>query len=376
VLKQNQTVDIFRQLRNLTPNGGADPTGVTTGGVPVLFARIVNRQETQAAAAFGQVEYRLTPTLRAILGARYNYEKKKFTASSAFEDAFIGGASIPGGVLPLYAFDNQASFNNVSFKIGLDYDLAEKVMVYASLSTGFKSGGFNGGFLSFDPAQAAIQARPYDEETLTDYEAGIKSTLFDGRVRLNAAAFYYDYKDLQLFTLISTSTIPLSLLDNAGNASIYGGEVEVVAKPIDHLDVTLNLGLLNTEVKDFISAGSDFSGNRLASSPKVTFSGQASYEIPLADSGLAIALQPSFSYRSQQFFSITNSPLLSQDAYWLFGARAALKAENGRWEAAVFVRNLTQKKYKSYSVDLSDFGFNQYYRGEPRMFGIELKAEF
>jgi len=316
VLKQNQTADLFGELRFLTPGGGADTSGATTGGAPVLFARTLNRQTTEAAAVFGQIEYRLAPSLRATLGGRYNYERKHFLAASQFEEAVIDGTPVPGGILPLYAFDNRKSFENVSFKVGLDYDLAKDVMAYASVSTGFKSGGFNGGFLSFDPGEAAVQAQPFGEETLTAYEVGLKSRLFDRRLRFNAAAFLYDYKDLQLYTLINTGVIPLTLLDNAANARIYGAEFEMVARPVDRLDVTLNLGLLHTEIRNFVSAGTDYSGNRLALSPTVSFSGQANYEVPVS-SGISLAFQPSLSYRSSQFFSADNSPLLRQEGYWL-----------------------------------------------------------
>ena len=375
VLKQDQTGDLFGALRALTPGGGADTSGATTGGAPVLFSRTLNRQTTEAASIFGQVEIALTPKLRATAGGRYNYERKHFLAATQLEDAVIDGFAIPGGILPLYAFDNRKSFENVSFKIGLDYDITDDVMAYASVSTGFKSGGFNGGFLSFDPAEAEVQAQPFEEETLTAYEIGLKSTLFDRRLRFNAAAFYYDYKDLQLYTLINTGAIPLTLLDNAANATIYGAEFEMIAKPADRFDVTLNLGLLDTEIKDFTSAGTDFSGNRLALSPTVTFSGIANYEIPLSDT-LALAVQPSASYRSSQFFSADNSPLLEQKGYWLVGGRITLKSEDDRWEVAVFGRNLTRKKYINYAVDLSDFGFIEQFRGEPRMFGVEARFKY
>lgn len=374
-LKQNQTADLFAELRALTPDGGADTGGATTGGAPVLFSRTLNRQTTDAASIFGQIEIELMPALRATIGGRYNYERKRFTAAAQLEDDVIDGTPIPGGVLPLYAFNNRKSFKNASFKVGLDYDITEDVMTYVSVSTGFKSGGFNGGFLSFDPAEAAVQAQPFEEETLTAYEVGLKSTLLDRRLRFNAAAFYYDYKDLQLYTLINTGAIPLTLLDNAANATIYGAEFELIAKPADRLDVTLNLGLLDTEIKDFTSAGTDFSGNRLALSPTVTFSGIANYEIPVSD-GIALAFQPSVSYRSSQFFSADNSPLLEQKGYWLVGGRIALKDEDERWEVALFGRNLTRKKYINYAVDLSDFGFIEQFRGEPRMFGVELRAQY
>lgn len=149
----------------------------------------------------------------------------------------------------------------------------------------------------------------------------------------------------------------------------------MIAKPADRFDITLNLGLLDTEIKDFTSSGTDFSGNRLALSPTLTFSGIANYELPLSGK-LALAIQPSVSYRSRQYFSADNSPLLEQKGYWLVGGRIALKDADDRWEAAVFARNLTRKKYINYAVDLSDFGFIEQFRGEPRMFGVEFRVKY
>ena len=387
VLKQNQTGDVFGELRALTPEGGADPEGLTTGGAPVIFSRTLNRQTTEAAAVFGQAEIELTPALRATIGARYNYERKRFLAAARFEDKFMtfsdgdGGfvtEELPGGILPLYSFDNRKSFDNFSFKVGLDYDLTDDVMAYATVSTGFKSGGFNGGYLSFDPVEAEEQAKPFNEETLTAYEIGLKSTLFDRRLRFNTAAFYYDYKDLQLYTLTNcgqVGCIPVSALANAANAAIYGAELEMIAKPVDRLNITMNLGLLKTKIKEFVSAGTDYSGNRMPLSPKVNFSGVVNYEIPLS-SGIALALQPAVSYRSSHFFSTDNNPLLRQSGYWLVDGRVAVKDEDGRWEAAFFARNLTRKKYINFAVDLADFGFVEQFQGQPRMFGAEVRFKY
>jgi iron complex outermembrane recepter protein len=372
VLLQNQTIDLFGELRFLTPAGGADTAGVSTGGAPVLFARARNRQTTDASALFGQVEYSVLPSLRLTLGGRYNNERKTFLASAQLEDATIDGVSAPGEIAPVYAFARKRSFDNVSFRVGLDYDIAKRILGYVSVSSGFKSGGFNGGFLALDPTAAALQAEPYAEETLLAYEAGLKSTLFDGRLRLNAAVFQYDYQDLQVFTLVNTGVLPVQLLSNAANASIIGGELELVARPVSGLDISLNLGLLDTEIKDFVSAGNDLSGNQLALSPRVSFSGQANYELPLIQNIVAF-VQPSFSYRSEQFFSADNNPLVAQEGYWLANARIGVKSESGHWEAAAFGRNLTRQRYDNYAVDLSDFGFINLIQGEPRLFGVELK---
>jgi len=369
-LNQDQTVDLFRALRPLVESidpvsfpGGFDPTGSSPAGAPIFFSRHLGSQKTTTLAAFGQFEYELTPSFRAILGARYTDESRDFTQTVRFEE--------PGFEVPLFSVNRQLDNRQFSWKIGGEYKTNSDALLYANVSTGFKSGGFNGGFL-FDPAET----EPYLEETVTAYEVGFKTSFLDKLVTFNTAAFYYDYEDMQIFTLINSGGVPLNVLTNAGNGKIYGAEFELHTRLTDELNLQLALGLLNTELQDFRSiGGQDYSGNVLVLSPKVSFSGLAQYTIPLASRG-AIVLQTDFNYQSEVFFDTANNPLLSQDGYWIANARVAYQGANGRWEVAGFVRNIGNEEYLTYAIDLSDFGFNQQMRGAPRVFGIEISVAY
>jgi iron complex outermembrane recepter protein len=365
-LDQNQTVDLFRDLRPLVESidpvafpGGFDPVGASPVQAPIFFSRHLGDQDTKTYAVFGQLEYDLTDDLRIILGGRYTNESRDFLQSTRFEE--------PDFEVPLFEVAREIDNGRASWKVGAEYKLSDDALAYASVSTGFKSGGFNGGFL-FDPAETA----PYGEETILAYEAGLKTSWFDERMILNAAGFYYDYEDLQIFTLINSGGLPLSVLTNAGNARIYGAEVELRARPAEGLNVQLALGLLDSELQDFVNfGGEDFSGNSLVLSPEVNFSGFTQYVIPLGASG-SIAAQTDFNYQSKVFFDTANNPLLSQDAYWLWNARIAYRSPDNKWELAGFVRNIGNEEYFTYAVDLSDFGFNQFMRGMPRVLGVEV----
>ena len=187
-LTQNQTVDLFRELRVFT-GGLSDPNGDITGA-PVLFDRTLNDQETKSVAVFAQTEIALTDALTVTLGGRYTDEERKFGATSTLEDEALFG---PDGV-PIYNFTGLKLHDDAfSWRFGIDYALGDQALLYASASRGFKSGGFNGGFLAFDPVEAALQLDPYQPEFVTAYEVGFKSDLLDNRLRLNGAFFYNDF---------------------------------------------------------------------------------------------------------------------------------------------------------------------------------------
>ena len=372
-LTQNQTVDLFRALRPLT--GGFFDDGSGTGGAPVLFARSLNDQETQTFAVFGQVDYDLTEKFTLSVGARYTDERREFTATAALEELDTFG--VPS--VPLYGFpDLELSEDAFSWRVGADYQAADNVLLYANASRGFKSGGFNGGFLSLDPAEAQAQTEPYEAEYLTAFEAGIKSDLLDNRLRLNASVFLSDFEDLQVLTLLNRGpgSTPLQVLDNASDAKVLGAEFDAVFYPTENLLLNLTASFLDSELQNFQSAGgANLSGNRLAKTPSQSFTGLARYDHDLGDLG-SVYVQGSLAYKSKIFFSPENNPLTSQGAYSLVNARLGYEAENGKWGAAVFANNLSNEAYLFNSTNLSDFGIVTQYYGAPRSYGVELTVDF
>lgn len=339
-----------------------------------------SRQVTDAYAVFGQGEYNLTEKLKFILGGRYTTERRTFqydgtiSVQEGGEDHFAP----PVSLLPAGAVIPTLKNSNFSFRAGVDYSFTKQILAYASVATGFKSGDFNGGFLSTDPVQAVVQLRPVPPETDTAYEIGLKSTFFDKRLLANAAFFYTDYRDLQVFSLVQSPDGPLNSLTSAKQAHNIGADLEFVGKPIDGLTLTANIGLLNAKIDKFtvaVPGTSSLQGLQLAFSPHVSAFLVADYRLPIGPDALDI--QISASYKSHQFYDSTNDLYLAQDAYWLENLRVGYEFGGGRWDVAAYVKNLSGLHYANDAFDSTGpFGYIQPVLGTPRWFGVELNYRF
>ena len=216
------------------------PLNLRAVGGPDLFVQGFysgGRLKTDAAAVFAQDSYSVTDRLRLTLGARYSWERKKVADQSDFNfDDLYDAANGPRS--PVHRATK--SFNAFTPKIGVDFDIADKVMVYASYSKGFKAGTFNLG--SAGPA--------LDPEKVDAYEVGLKSTLLDGHLRANISGFYYDYSDLQVGKVQGQ----LLGLENAAAAEIYGIEGEFALEPVRDLIIGLNASWLHARFKSYVTA--------------------------------------------------------------------------------------------------------------------------
>lgn len=330
--------------------------------VPTFFARYGYDQEIENWALFGQADYNVTEAFTATLGLRYTEEKRKFDYVSAFDEGIFA--------IPLVDVDNEAKFSKLSGRVALDYQFNEAVFGYASVSRGFKSGGFNGGLL-FMP----IEAEPFDEETLTAYEIGFKTEWGQGRARTNITAFYYDYSDLQVFTIVNNGGIPQQVLSNAADATVFGLELETEARPVPELYLRFGLTVLDSELKNFVTepalGGVDFSGNRLPFAPKANFTGAAFYEIPVTNGSL-VRIGGDFSYQSKIFTETSNLERLAIDGTFLLNAQISFLTSDERWEFSVWGRNLTDAAYEEDFIDLSDFGYDLIKHGDPITVGASV----
>ena len=133
----------------------------------------------------------------------------------------------------------EDKWDEVTGKVGLDADVGENTLLYGSVSTGFKAGGFNGGQC----------ANPYDPETLTAYEIGAKSRFLDNTLQLNVSAFFYDYEDLQARLFINNA----SIVQNAADAETYGAELEWLWLVNERLRIDGSISVLKSEFNDFVS---------------------------------------------------------------------------------------------------------------------------
>jgi iron complex outermembrane receptor protein len=155
--------------------------------------------------------------------------------------------------------------------------------------------------------------------------------MLDRRVRLNAAAFYYDYKDLQVFIYDTSGEVPVQIKLNAGSARIYGLEAELTVKPTAQFEAFLSASTLNSEYKDFFDSGNDYSGNNLVNAPDFSLSAGVTWMQPIGNYGsLQAAASGSYSRRS---ISPANVSAYSQSSVTMLNARlhGRLRTERSRW---------------------------------------------
>ena len=322
-------------------------------------------------ALFGNARVGLTDQLTLTLGARYTHEEKKqdyrfFIDNRAGVFSFFG---FPPIVIPTIVAEVEDSWNKLTPKVGVDYRVNERVFLYASYGKGFKSGGFDGRPIPGSPI------RSYDPETIDTFEAGAKMDLFDRRLRMNLAAFYSEYKDIQLLVVDPMSGF--FVLTNAGDSEISGLEAEVVALPTPNLRLQAGIGWTDDKYSS-LAPGAAYAGidknDSLPLTPDWTVNLSAQYTIPLSVGELM--LRADYNYRSEVAYGAPNAPLELEGGLGLLDLRASLNI-NDRVTLSVFSTNVTDETYISNAQDVRGalgVAFGQV--GAPREWGAELSAKF
>lgn len=303
--------------------------------------------KTDAWAAYVNGTYALTDRLSVTAGARYSYEKKQSDAKGYI--LFDGVNPGFGG----YTSVGSATFNAWTPKFGIDYRWTDDVMLYASATRGFKSGGFNIG----------ADQPSFDPEYIWAYEVGLKSDWFDRRLRANLSAFFYEYTDLQVQQNQEASAGAVSIvLRNAANATLKGFELELEALPMASLHLSANVAYLDATYDDFVTARTnapgidvDVSGNTMTMAPKWAFGVSASYDVNVADRG-TLSFSAGYKWQDDVFFTPFNDAGNRQRAYGLLNAQVGFTTSDDRWQFAVFGTNLTDEAYYTNTQDFSPFG--------------------
>lgn len=334
------------------------------------------RYRSKSFAAFAQADWEFMPQWRLTLGGRYTKDRKFLdyhmprSLIAALPETLVEGVHYVEGL--------KKSFDEFTYKAGLDFKPSDDALVYASISTGFKGGGFNG---RAGTLQSALE--PYDPETVTSYELGGKLDFLDRRLRINAAIFYADYKDLQadinlaIVDPLTGGSSQQTIVRNAAQARAKGLELEVTALPVDDLMLRGSLGLLDTGYKSFTANLTgrpddvrDYSDRRFRRAPKYQFSVGADYTVHLpADKRLVAHLD--YSWTSSQDMTLDNDPWLRQRSVGSLDGSLTLHGADDRWRVALYGRNLTNERYIGYGFragDLWQFGSPS----EPRTYGVVL----
>jgi iron complex outermembrane receptor protein len=317
-------------------------------------------QKTKSEAVFVHSEWTFVPDWKLTAGARYTKDDKDF--DNAF--TFLIADGVETQVFPSVA--ENYSDDNVSGKVGIDYYGFGDTLIYASVSGGFKSGGFHGQ-LTFDPSAL----RPFADETLLAYEIGFKKTMLDSTLQLNASAFFYDYSDMQFYGGLFDSPVGVLFgITNVGDAEVKGAEADLWWRPIEQLDVRAGLGLLDTEITKSVVDGVS-TGSELPNSPDLTFNTQVRYHWPLTDALQAEVLLAA-NYQDDVTFDIVRSPPeAKEEGYWLADASVGIGAPDDRWKVTAWVRNLADERYRT-QVLFSSVGFGESW-GAPRTYGLGVK---
>jgi iron complex outermembrane recepter protein len=458
-------------IRNVTPN----ITRARAGG---FYQQL--RGETRSLAFYGQASYAVTEQLKLTGGIRWTRDKKDFKfANAAAVLPLIGGTTVDGtaitlatGPIPESSFGvkgaptnctyvntstipqpvppsttppprpgfrclaanttifngatfDTATFEKVTWRVGLDYQVTDKNLLYVSASTGFSSGGFNG-----SQAAAALGRETFAPQTVTAFELGSKNRFADNTIQLNLSLFYNRYSGLQEQRQIPTGNTTLSIIENSGKARSYGAELEAIWRPVPALTFNLSYAYLNAKYTQYdqvaapfntsilipdatataptivngvtiapigqrrlfavgyncglipgtggagqpgAAYGCDLKGNRIAHSPENSGSVSVQYDIDLGTAG-KLSPYAQLNFSSTFFGQPINSILDRQAAFtkldlrltWEFDERLSLQA---------FVTNVTDKATATRFV-YGGGGALQASFAPPRLWGLRGSVKF
>ena len=342
-------------------------------GQPVNGIALRN-QDTDSTGIFASLAYDLSDEVTVAGGLRFTDEEKEFTAGRSI-GPFGSGALAPRTVV---VGDDQ-----ISWDLSATYRQSEDVSYYAKIARGFRGPSVQGRLVFGDTISNA------DSETVLSYEAGVKSELYDNRVRANANVFFYTLEDQQL-TIVGGLDNTVALF-NADESQGYGFEADIEALVTDNLIVTGGLSYNDTEIKDdlLLSPGCgapctvldpavdvdgqtffNISGNSFPNAPEWIANFTARYGMPFQDGELYVFTD--WSFKGETNFFLYESVEFVEDGYWLGGLRAGWEGNNGV-SVSAFVRNLTDELVLEGGIDFNNLtGFVN----EPRTWGIELGTKF
>jgi iron complex outermembrane receptor protein len=314
--------------------------------------RIRDHQDTESYAAFGQATASLFEGTNLTVGMRYTDEKQDFTLE-----------------FPASLRKTQ-KFSKFTYRITLDHHFNDDIMGYVSHNTGFKSGGYN----------LLDAGGRFEPEVLYATEAGLKTQLFDRRLRLNLAAFHYVDKNVQLLL----TTVGGTVVTNAAAAEINGGEVEFELVPVSDLSITGGISVLHGRYTDFPGAVPlnpagvpqppiNARGNRTVMTPDVTANLNMTYRwsTPVGD------IRPSISATYNDGFAWQSDNRLKQPSYAVINGSLTWspEGEQGGYDIRLWAKNLTDTKYYIARITSTGLGDAQQ-QASPRTYGITLAARF
>jgi iron complex outermembrane recepter protein len=366
-----------------------------------------NWLKTTAYAGFGQIDYRFNDLIGITIGARYTKENKEFEggqqelsglfyklagapcsdlAGNIYPDAIINGvscrvaANYPDPTNPLRIYPggiNKQSFSNFSPKLGVQLHPSEDVMMYASWSKGYKTGGWT---TRYSTPQTFVSS--FDPEKATTYELGLKSTLLDRRLQVNASVFYTDYNAIQLNYQVGGSPT----IANVGDGKIKGAELEIVAQPVPALTLNLAVGYTDayytaldpavavTSGPSALQAGA-LVGSTLPKTPKWKVNFSPRYEAALGNGG-SLTFLGDYTFISKQTNNVERTFVLNRPSVGILNGSVTYADPSDQYKVTVGGTNLTGERYVSSGTAIPAFGAIVGSYNRPTEWYVRLGFEF
>lgn len=363
-------------------------------GAPVVQnLNMVASGDNESHSLFGQATFNLSDTARLSIGGRFTDEEVDLdqTVSRISPDPVTGLPSIPEVAANLGSILDSASETNFSWRVIGEWDFSDDAMLFASVARGYKGPGMNmlaSGSNSSNPTPIV------DPEIPTNFEVGIKSTWYDGRLQLNASAFYTEFEDFQASLAVVQGTSPNFFLENAGELQTEGLEVELTALPTENLLVALNLALVNATFEEYegaecyggqtvaqgcVNRTQDLSGGDMPYSPDLSYSIYARQDFPLDSMPFNLYAQALYYWQDDAMYATNNNPAAEIDSYGLLDLAVGLESDAGRYSAQFWVKNATDEFYPTDITIAPSFGIGLGYTLEytyTRRYGVTLSMNF
>jgi iron complex outermembrane recepter protein len=344
----------------LTSNGGQNATDQD-----VL-------QDVTSYAAYSQANFHLSDTVTFTAGGRWTRDEKQGSYSQRISNPFVMALRAPE-VLDL----PDVTDSQFTYRLSLNYEPNEDVLLFASHSTGYKSGGYNSGggspaLSKFDPAGNLISTdRVFGQETVDNYEIGARTSWLDRALTANLTIYRMDIQGYQDRSFDGTSFT----VRNAGNLRQQGFEFDTVIAPADNLTISASIAYLDSQFTDYANAAGlpgcarnpavtgaippiclglpnqgqvqDLKGNPVTFSPEWTGRVGFDWTGDIGSAGMSWAINANLSFISDQFIGLVTdaNPQTIEDGYALLGARFTLNGPDDRWSASLFGNNLTNTQY-------------------------------
>lgn len=375
---------------------------LTTGlGLGALESK---RETTKSLAFFGQGTFKVTDKLDVTAGLRYTKDTKNYIGfrenrgrvcvAGTTITAVAGGTCAPGSTITSVAHTNDGSWEDWSPRASINYQWTPTVMTYVSASRGFKGGGFND-TLGTNCAATTLTVcglSQYLPETLWTYEAGVRSDLFDRRVRLNLTGFYVKYHNLQI-QYIDPGPPPIQYTLN-GDSTIKGLEADLFVAPVTGLVLHASLGYTDSKYDNDVVNNAGVVKIEKAvpyfRSPKWSYTLGANYVMDMPGDG-TMTFDVNYGWKASQASTAIPTNAVILPSFGILNGRIEYKSKSG-WSLAAFGKNLTNTYYYTSAFDPGGpsskpsvgstlphdavFGYGMYDLGAPRSYGVELSYKF